>query len=194
LQTLSDAELVKHAQNCRDNPAAGSEAVCELYDRYNKPIFRYLWARISDRQMAEDLTGEVFARMVAGLPRYRIEGGAFQAWLYRIAHNLLVDEYRKKHGKNEVSLEDIEFVWHSADDPEQSTDHELFLEKVFTGLRKLNQVQQEILVLRFISDLSLQEVAETVGKSVGAVKIAQHRALKELRGILDVEESEVEDE
>lgn len=194
LQTLSDAELVEHVHACRDNPASGREAVCELYDRYNKPIFRYLWARVSNRELAEDLTGEVFARMVAGLPRYRIAGGTFQAWLYRIAHNLLVDQYRKERGKNEISLEDVEFIGMPGDDPEQTTEQALFIERAMTGLKKLDSTQQEILILRFISGLSLQEVATTLGKTVGAVKIAQHRALKELRGLLEVEESEVNDE
>lgn len=194
LQTLSDAELVEHVHACRDNPAIGREAVCELYDRYNKPIFRYLWARVSDRQLAEDLTGEVFARMVAGLPRYKIAGGTFQAWLYRIAHNLLIDQYRKEHGKNEISLDDVEFIGMHTDDPEQITEQAIFIERAMVCLQKLDSNQQEILVLRFISGLSLQEVATTLGKTVGAVKIAQHRALKELRGLLKVGESEAKDE
>jgi RNA polymerase sigma-70 factor (ECF subfamily) len=194
LQTISDAELVEHIHASMDNPSSGRDAVCELYDRYNKPIFRYLWARVSDRQLAEDLTGEVFARMVAALPRYRIAGGTFQAWLYRIAHNLLIDQYRKERGKNEISLDDVEYIGMAADDPEQATEQVLFIERVMTGLKKLDSNQQEILILRFISGLSLQEVAATLGKTVGAVKIAQHRALKELRGLLNVEESEVNHE
>jgi RNA polymerase sigma-70 factor (ECF subfamily) len=193
LQNLSDAELVERAQTSRDNLASGHQAVHELYDRYNKAIFRYLWARVSDRQLAEDLTGEVFARMVAGLPRYRSNGGTFQAWIYRIAHNLLIDQYRKDRSKNEISLENAEYLGPHEDGPEHVTEQGLFIEKVRVGIQKLDAVQQEILVLRFINDLSLQEVAAALGKSVGAVKIAQHRALKELRGILNMEESEVKD-
>lgn len=194
MQNLSDAELVERAQGGQNNLASGSDAVRELYDRYQKPIFRYLWARVSDRHLAEDLTGDVFTRMVAALPRYRSNSGTFQAWLYRIAHNLLIDQYRKNRSKYEIPLEDIEYLGHPDQGPEQATEQGLFIEQVRKGLQKLDSVQQEILVLRFINGLSLQEAAAILGKSVGAVKIAQHRALKELRGILQGDESEVKDE
>lgn len=194
LQNLSDAELVERAQTGSGNLASGSEAVRELYDRYNKPIFRYLWARVSDRQLAEDLTGDVFTRMVTALPRYRSSSGTFQAWLYRIAHNLLIDEYRKDRSKHEISLDEIEYFRNPDHGPEHITEKGLFIEHVRRGMQELDPVQQEILALRFINGLPLQEVATIMGKSVGAVKIAQHRALKELRGILHLEESEVNNE
>lgn len=194
VQNLSDAELVDRAQAGQGNLATGGDAVRELYDRYHKPIFRYLWARVSDRHLAEDLTGDVFTRMVTALPRYRSSAGTFQAWLYRIAHNLLIDHYRKDRNKREIPLDDIEYLGHPDHSPEQATEQGMFIEQVRRGLQELDSVQQEILALRFISDLPLQEVATIMGKSVGAVKIAQHRALKELRGILHLEESEEKDE
>ena len=194
LQNLSDADLVERVQAGRNNLASGSDAVRELYDRYHKPIFRYLWARVSDRHLAEDLTGDVFTRMVAALPRYSSSSGTFQAWLYRIAHNLLIDQYRKDRSKYEIPLDDIEYLGHPDHGPEQAAEQGLFVEQVRRGLQELDSVQQEILALRFINGLSLQEVATILGKSVGAVKIAQHRALKELRGILQLEESEGKDE
>lgn len=73
-----DIELVQRAQN------GDVEAVGELFDRHHEPIFRFAWSRVGDRQVAEDLTGEVFTRTVRSLPDYRLEGIPFRAWLYRV--------------------------------------------------------------------------------------------------------------
>ena len=89
MQDSSDAELITRAQRGEVN------AIGRLYDRHRESIFRYLWIRLDDRQLAEDLTGDVFMRMLDALPRYRMKGLPFRAWLYRIAHNLLVDYFRK---------------------------------------------------------------------------------------------------
>jgi RNA polymerase sigma factor (sigma-70 family) len=97
-----DAKLVRRAQ------AGDRHAIGELYDLYNERIFRYVWSRVSHREQAEDLTGEVFTRMVGKLGDYSPQGVPFQAWLYRIAHNLAIGHYRKEGGRVVVSLDHAE--------------------------------------------------------------------------------------
>lgn len=94
----NDADLVKRAQG------GDVDAVGELYDRHHESIFRYVQSRVYDRDLAEDLTGEIFTRMVTSLPGYRLRGIPFRAWLYRIARNLVVDHYRKESGRVSVPL------------------------------------------------------------------------------------------
>jgi RNA polymerase sigma factor (sigma-70 family) len=105
LQNINDAELIKRAQNRRGKPTAGAEAVGELYDRYQESVFRYIWSRVSNPQLAEDLTGDVFTRMVVNLPKYRYTGAPFKAWLYSIARNLVIDNYRKASSRNQLPIE-----------------------------------------------------------------------------------------
>lgn len=187
---ISDNELVKRAQIKPLGDASGAEAIGELYDRYNEQVFRYVWARVYDRNAAEDLAGEVFARMVANLPKYRPTSTPFLAWLYRIAHNLVVDHYRKEENKRELQLDQVSQLLVDTNNPAETTEDKMFFNQVKIALLELNPTRQEVIVLRFLMGMSLQEVAATLGKSVGAVKVAQHRGLKELREILQQEASE----
>jgi RNA polymerase sigma-70 factor (ECF subfamily) len=184
-------ELVRRAQ-AHPPASAGAEAVCELYNRYHNRIFRYLWSRLSDRQQAEDLTGEVFIHMLHGLPRYRPTEAVFGAWLFRIARNLLYDQYRKVGNRQEISLDQVQHMGSQAGDPAEGVEERLFIERVKGGLHALQPAHQEVIILRFLAGLSLQEVADILGKTVGAVKIIQHRGLNDLRSILGSEASEAE--
>ena len=156
-------------------------AVGELYDRHHTRIFRYLWSRLRDRHLAEDLTGEVFARMVRDLPRYRPRGVPFQSWLYRIAHNLAVDHQRASSRREFVPLYYAEGLDAEQQDPASEVEHQLTVERVVTALGALDPTQQEVVVLRFLVGLSLREVAATLDKTVAAVKSLQHRGLVALR-------------
>jgi RNA polymerase sigma-70 factor (ECF subfamily) len=190
LSQVSDAELVKRAQIKPLGDASGAEAIGELYDRYNEQVFRYVWARVYDRNSAEDLTGEVFVRMVANLPKYRPTSTPFLAWLYRIAHNLVIDHYRKEENKRELHLDQVDQLLLDTNNPADMTEDKMFYNRVKIALLEINPTWQEVIVLRFLMGMSLQEVAVTLGKSVGAVKVAQHRGLKELRNVLQPEVSE----
>lgn len=190
MSQVSDAELVKRAQIKPLGDASGAEAIGELYDRYNEQVFRYVWARVYDRNSAEDLTGEVFVRMVANLPKYRPTSTPFLAWLYRIAHNLVIDHYRKEENKRELHLDQVDQLLLDTNNPADMTEDKMFYNRVKIALLEINPTWQEVIVLRFLMGMSLQEVAVTLGKSVGAVKVAQHRGLKELRNVLQPEVSE----
>lgn len=160
------------------------QAVGELYDRHNEPIFRYVWSRVHDRQTAEDLTGEIFTRMVASLPKYRPQGVPFRAWLYRIAHNLVVDHHRKEGGRALVPLEALESSSVEGKNPDLIVEHRLATEQIHHALAHLDPPQREVVMLRFLDGLSLGEVALTLDKTVPAVKSLQYRGLIALRALL----------
>ena len=175
---VSDADLVRRAQG------GDVEAVGALYDRHYTHIFRYLWSQVRDRHQAEDLTGEVFARMIANLPRYRPRGIPFRAWLYRIAHNLAVDHFRAQGQRELVPL--YHAAGASSDGPDLGTtvERRLTAERVAEALQALDPTQQAVVVLRFLVGLSLREVASILSKSVAAIKSIQHRGLVALRAAL----------
>jgi len=173
----SDAELITRAQRGETN------AIGRLYDRHRESIFRYLWLRLDDRQLAEDLTGDVFMRMLAALPRYQMKGLPFRAWLYRIAHNLLVDYFRKMDHQAAVPLEVVEEQLVDAD-PDRTIEQMQLTERLQAALVRLEPTQSEVITLRFIAGLSLQETALAIGKTEAAVKALQYRGLNGLRRAL----------
>jgi len=175
----SDADLVKSAQG------GDVSAVGELYDRHHESIFRYVLVRVQDRALAEDLTGEVFARMVASLPSYHLRGSPFRAWLYRIAHSRVVDHYRQQRRRPSVSLDYAQSLSDPEGNPAATVDLKLTLERVQGALAGLEPSQRDVVVLRFLLGLSLQEVAQALGKTVAAVKSLQHRGLAALRVALE---------
>jgi RNA polymerase sigma-70 factor (ECF subfamily) len=184
LQNINDAELIKRAQNRRGNPTASAEAVGELYDRYQESIFRYIWSRVSNPQLAEDLTGDVFTSVVVNLSKYRYTGAPFKAWLYSIARNLVIDNYRKASSRNQLPIEKAADLSTDEDGPAQIVENQIFIEHIQTALQELTPYKQDVLILRFIVGLPLQEVASILGKTTGSIKITQHRALNKLRMIL----------
>lgn len=157
------------------------QAIGALYDQHHAALFRYLWARVGERQIAEELTGDVFMRMLAALPRYRPSVVPFRAWLYRIAHNLLVDHYRKE--KADLPLQAVEGL-NGAGDPAGIVEQQLTLERVHQVLATIDEQQQTVVALRFLSGLSLAETAAVLDKSESAVKALQHRGLVVMRRAL----------
>jgi len=174
----TSAEWVTRAQ------AGEAEAIGRLYEQHHEALFRYLWARVGERPLAEDLTGEVFMRMLNALPHYRASTAPFRAWLYQIARNLLVDHYRKTSGRVLVPLQQAEVMRDEMSDLSLTVEHQLTMERVHQALARLDEAQREVVALRFLSGLSLQEVAAALGKTENAVKALQHRGLAALRQAL----------
>jgi RNA polymerase sigma-70 factor (ECF subfamily) len=134
--------------------------------------------------IAEDLTGEVFARVVVNLSSYRAQGASFRAWLYRIAHNLVVDHHRKEGGRDLLPLEQAEEIIEQGNNPDSIVEDQLATEQVHQALAWLDPSQRDVVTLRFLSGLSLEEVALALDKSVPAVKSLQYRGLVSLRALL----------
>lgn len=178
-ENVDEVQLLKIAQD------GEAEAFGEIYERYAQPIFRFLYSRLDDRFDAEDLTEEVFLRVWRSLPKYNHKGVPFSAFLFRIAHNALIDHYRRhKQTNRDQTLEGDHVVdFHS--DPEEVATKSLESEELRQVLEHLRDDYRDVLVLRFLSDLSPRETAQVMDRSVGAVRILQHRALAAMRSVLD---------
>ncbi len=156
-----------------------AEAFGDLYERHMMSIYRYVYYRIGEVREAEDLTETIFLRTWQALPDFKLGKASFKTWLYRVAHNLMVDYYRTH--KEELELPEDSEVPSPSPQPEEQV---IAMEKsthIRMAIWKLKPQHQEVLTLRFINELSHKETAEVMGKSVGAVRVLQHRALKALQ-------------
>ena len=165
--------------------AYDADALGELYDQYAPLIYAYLYRRVHDAQLAEDLTGEVFMRVLQAIQSEQFWHTSFRGWLYRIAHNLLVDHYRKQPPVPMLALD--EQLVAAQSDPDSALAEKLSRQDLLAAISQLTLAQQQVLALRFGEQLAAWEVAEVMGKSVGAVELLQHRALTALRRILKEE-------
>jgi RNA polymerase sigma-70 factor (ECF subfamily) len=163
-------------------------ALAELYDRYAPRIYAYIYRRVSDAHLAEDLTGDVFVRVIKAIQAEQFWQASFQAWLYRIAHNLVVDHYRRGGQATELTLD--ERLMAAKDDPASVVTERLSRQRLRAAISRLTPDQQQVLALRFGEGLTAREAAEIAGKSVGAIEALQHRALAALRRILEKESHE----
>ncbi|HKY54785.1 MAG TPA: sigma-70 family RNA polymerase sigma factor [Anaerolineales bacterium] len=154
----------------------------ELYREHHEHIFRFIWSRVYDAQQAEDLTGEVFTRMVANLSTYQDLSIPFRAWLYRIARNLIIDHHRKESSAQ--ALTDVVDHPITQSSPEEQAETALTLERVQGALKSIDPEQREVVELRFLGELSLEEVSLVMNKSVPSIKALQHRGLTSLRAYL----------
>jgi RNA polymerase sigma-70 factor (ECF subfamily) len=178
---VDDMELVKQAQS------GNISAVGELYDRHRPRIFRYIRFKVANTQVAQDLTAEVFLRMVNHLPDFQPMGVPFSAWLYRIAHNLIIKQNQNEHRQPLMPLENAFYMSRNHDNPAYVVEQQLEREWVLEGLEKIDASQREVIILRFIAGFSLKEVAEMLNKSVAAVKTLQHRGILALQVVLTYE-------
>jgi RNA polymerase sigma-70 factor (ECF subfamily) len=174
-QLLQQAQQLKH------------EALAEIYDLYSPELYRYAIRLMNDEDLAEDCVAETFSRFLYALNNSGGPQTHLRAYLYRIAHNWVTDQYRRQPPLQQ--FEDIEWQ----EDPNSSTpkkvDEKIEREKVRTAIRYLTPDQRQVVILKFLEGWSNTEIAETLNKPVGAIKSLQHRALGALRRML-VEEGE----
>ncbi|NPV07811.1 MAG: sigma-70 family RNA polymerase sigma factor [Anaerolineae bacterium] len=171
----AERELLRRAQ------AGHADAFGELYRRYMPGIYRFVFYRVRAEPDAEDITALVFLRAWQALPRYQERQIGLSAWLYRIARNAVIDHYRTS--RSHVSLDDpLDKGLVGDDGPDAGALEEA--DQVWTGLGRLPEEQQTVLILRFVEGLSHAEVAEALGRSEGACRMLQHRALKALARML----------
>ena len=162
-------------------------AVTRIYTAYAPALYRFFMAAVSDRHLAEDLTGTAFVSAIEALPRFRGPIGALGGWLFQIARHDLYD-YRRKQARSRIEpLEDNLNEAALADggvDPEELAIERLEGTRVLTALRELSSDQREVLLLRMAGELTAPEVADILGKTTGAVKALQHRGLASLARVL----------
>jgi RNA polymerase sigma-70 factor (ECF subfamily) len=169
--------LIRRAQE------GDKQAIGEIYRMHVDVIYRYIWTRVRDDSVAEDLTAQVFLKALEGLPSYRPSGKPLLAWLYRIAYARIVDHWRKQERRVEVPLE--ETLPARGPRPEELLEAEADWVTAIDLVAQLTDDQQDVVILRFIGEMSLAQVAETLGKTVGATKAIQYRALATLARLLE---------
>ena len=167
--------------------AAGGDkqAFGALYEQYLDPIYRFIYYRVSDEQEAEDMAEEVFIRAWNNLPdiNRRSEIQNFRSWLYRIARNLVVDRYRKKD--LEVELGERIIPEDPLQQPDSLVQQSQQSNTLREAIRSLEEPYREVLVHRFVNDLSHSETARLMGLQENHVRVLQYRALKKLRSVLE---------
>lgn len=153
-----------------------------LYGEYYDRISRYACIHIGDKNDAEDIAGEVFLKALKSLDSYEERGIPMQAWLFKIAHNMVVDYLRKK---SKFRQQDIDFVVLQEDeDPVEVAETKIEMEKVVVAMQKLSPDQRQVISLRFMGGLPSKEVASIMKKSDGAVREMQRAAMERLRFLL----------
>jgi RNA polymerase sigma-70 factor (ECF subfamily) len=162
-----------------------SHAFSELYEQYVGRIYNYIYYRTGNTSDAEDLTARVFYRALRHIQNYKKMGVPFSAWLYRIAHNLVANWYRDNQRRKEVPLEDYSLPHLSIDHPESSLVRNQEKEKLLKVIRTFPPERQHLLILKFVEDLSNNEIAVIMGRSEGAIKGLYHRTLIALRHEMD---------
>lgn len=168
-----EAQLVRRAKQ------GDQAAFAEIYTRHHDAVYTYLYYRINDAQVAEDLTGEVFLRLVVKMGNFTYRGRPILAWLYTIARNLLIDHQRKQVQSGTLSLEED---WATSDpSPPEVAERGLTRECLIRSMKHLTEDQQRVILHKLIEGRSNAEVADLMGKTEGAIKSLQHRALASLR-------------
>jgi RNA polymerase sigma-70 factor (ECF subfamily) len=166
-------------QQARQGDAAACAA---LYDRHYDAVYRYCYYHVGDVAQAQDLASEVFVRMIENLATFDMRGRPLLAWLYTIARNLIADAYRRKGRAPESPLD--EALMTGEDNSARSAERRLQADHLAAALMRLTEEQRQVILFKFVQDYSNAEVARLMGKSEGATKSLQHRALAALRRAL----------
>ena len=173
-EQAEDSELVRWA---RDD----SDAFAELYQRYVRKIYNYIYYRTNNHHDAEDLTARVFYRAMAHISSYTERGIPFSAWLYRIAHNLVANWHRDRGRRQIISLEDYLGTDVSDVPPEYQVESNEEKDELLTAIRRLPEERQQLILLKYVERLSNAEIGEIMDRTEGAVKSLYHRTLLSLR-------------
>ena len=173
------AEAAEIEQLVRLAREGDSEAFARLYDRYQPELIRYLYHRIGDQEIAADLVQQVFLKAWQALPRYEQRGIPVKAWLYRMAHNQMVDHLRSR--KQVADLDGVEVA--DSDDTTRYVEHRELHEELLCALDQLSEDHRRVLVLRFLMEKSAREVGEIMGRTEVNVRGLQFRALAALRQV-----------
>lgn len=166
--------------------AVGGEASAFglLYDHYQPSIYRFVILKVSRREEAEDLTHQVFLNAWQNIHKYKDLGFPFSSWLYHIARNLVIDHYRAKREHLNVDDMENELMSEMANLPDTETELRMEMERARDAIRKLSPLHQDVLLMRFVEELSIRETAKAIGKSEGAVKVLQFRAMEKLKKMM----------
>lgn len=184
MQEFNQDNVIERAQ--RGSP----EAVGVLYEQHHNSIYRYIYYRTGNAQAAEDLTADVFLKMVQAVPGFRGNSAAFRGWLFQIARNLSIDHLRRYIAHPIELLREDLFAPDSH--TEKSVEHSLEAQSLHEALTSLNDDQKDVILIRFVEGLPLTETARILHKSEDSVKGLQRRALQALREYMTEKETSYE--
>jgi len=153
-----------------------------LFEEHFDQIMRYVAARVGNLADAEDIAGEVFVKATESIDKYKERGAPIQAWLFRIAHNLVIDYRRRKSKIDFVPIDGMQAE--SNEDVEGMAETNVEFDRVVKALDKLTDDQRQVIELRFLGELSAEEAANVMGKKGGTIRQVQSVALQKIRRIL----------
>jgi len=158
-------------------------AFARIYEHYYQDIYNFVCYRVPGTHVAEDLTSDVFLKALESIDSYAFRGVPISAWLFRIARNTVALYYRDQPASTALSLN--EELLPVEVDPSDVFERELTQKQLAQALGNLTEDQQEVIILRFVDGLSNAEVGQVLGKSEGAIKSLQYRALGSLNRVLE---------
>lgn len=179
-------KLVQQAQ--KGDPLAYGR----LFRKFYKKIYNYISFRVSQREDVEDLTTKVFLKGWENIQKYKEIGFSFSTWLYRIAHNLVIDYFRTYKISGE--LEEIEFKLASENNFERRVEEKESMNLLREEIKKLPDLQGQVVLFKFIEDKNYKEIGEILGKDEGAIRALQFRAIKTLRERFKIREEGMKNE
>ena len=174
MRLTDESHLIQQA--CAGDRAAMSE----LYRRYVDRIYQYVRYRVGDETLAEDITADVFVRALEGITQYEERGAPFAAWLYRIASARVIDHWRAVRRRQTSSLDEVTLNEELSTEDDSLDGDVLQSEAVLNAIRELTDDQQSVIVLKYLQGFGSAEIAQILGKTEGAVKALQRRALETL--------------
>ena len=169
------------------------EAFGRLYELYVEKIYNYIYYRLGNHHDAEDLTAKVFYRALNHIAHYNHKGVPFAAWLYRIAHNLVVNWHRDHSRRQMVGLENLDLSGDKQESPHHAAEQTNERELLLAAIQHLPRERQELLMLKFVERMSNAEIGRVLGRSEGAIKSLYHRTLVSLKELLAEHENLVKD-
>jgi RNA polymerase sigma-70 factor (ECF subfamily) len=164
-----------------------TQALAQIHDRYYPVVYRYVRYRLENEQVVEDISSEVFLRLLNHFHRQKGEIHDLRAWLIGTASNLVNDHLRQKYRRPTEDLEDHESLT-SGDDPRRTAEHNDNQHAIQRAIQQLTHDQQHVLALRFSQGMSIEETAQMMNKTIGAIKVLQFRALASIRKLLEAGE------
>lgn len=167
-------------QNVKLAILGNRNAFANLYDQYYTALYRYFYFHLGNQQDAEDLAGVVFLKAWRSLNKFNPDKGTFKAWIYRVAHNVLIDSYRKQRN-DEVPLDEFTNPGNTDKRLEDTLISKQQTERLYKILQSLDERSRAVIVYRFISGFNHRETAQLVGISEGNVRVIQLRALIKIR-------------
>ena len=175
----SESQIQKE-ENILRQAAKNPEAFAEIYEKYYLMIFKFVLQRVENEHMASEIVSDVFAKAIFNLKKYKFKGTPFSAWLFRVAYNEIITNFRKQKKTRTVNIPDS--AWSLLkNDNEDCNDNTIYINKLMRCLKKLKPHEVTLIEMRFFEDRAFKEIGEILGLTTENARVKTHRALKKLQ-------------